>query len=62
MPDVLGAQPATTRGANESAVGILFLDDETNTVASVLEQFSLVHRAFVACLHENRGEVAATSE
>jgi hypothetical protein len=34
-------------GANESDVGILFFDDEANTVAAVLEKFPLVHRAFV---------------
>jgi hypothetical protein len=34
-------------GANESEIGILFFDAETNTVAALLERFALLHRAFL---------------
>jgi hypothetical protein len=42
------------RGANESEVGILFFDAEANSIANVVEQFPLVHAAFVERLQQDR--------
>jgi hypothetical protein len=35
------------QGANESDVGVIFLDTEMNSVSAVLDRFPLLHRAFV---------------
>ena len=38
---------ADRKGANESEIGVLFFDNEKNTVEQVIRAFPSVHRSFV---------------